>query len=211
MGGVQKSNVFIVDDHQLVIEGIKSLLDNNDCYRVVGHSTRANEAIDVFHDMDVDILLTDISMPVMTGVEFTRNIKKQYPLVKVLALSMYCEQQIIKEMIDAGASGYILKNTNKSELLNALDKVVMGQTHFSEDVTLALMRAVNKNDDRAHLTNREVEIISLIEKELSNKQIAGRLFISERTVETHRKNIFRKTNTQSIVGLLKYAYEHKII
>lgn len=211
MGGVQKSNVFIVDDHQLVIEGIKSLLDNNDCYRVVGHSIRANEAIDVFHDMDVDILLTDISMPVMTGVEFTRNIKKQYPLVKVLALSMYCEQQIIKEMIDAGASGYILKNTNKSELLNALDKVVMGQTHFSEDVTLALMRAVNKNDDRAHLTNREVEIISLIEKELSNKQIAGRLFISERTVETHRKNIFRKTNTQSIVGLLKYAYEHKII
>lgn len=211
MDSAQKNNIFIIDDHQLVIDGLKSLLDNEERYCIVGHSTRANEAMEILNTLNVDIVLTDISMPAMTGVEFTRSVKKRYPLIKVLALSMYGEQQVVKEMIDAGVSGYILKNTNKAELLNALDKVANGQTYFSQDVTLALKKAVKNSDGNAHLTNREVEILRLIEKELSNKQIADKLFISERTVETHRKNIFWKTNTQSIIGLLKYAYEHKII
>lgn len=205
------TNLFIVDDHQLVVDGLRSLLNNEEKYEIVGCCNQPKEVMGMLDELDVNILLTDINMPEMTGVELTRFVKKKHPQIKVLALSMFGERQVIKEMIDAGISGYILKNTGKQELLEALDKLSKGQTFFGEDVTRELMKSFKSNEEGSHLTNREIEIIRLIECEHSNRQIADMLFISERTVETHRKNIFRKTGTQSIVGLLKYAYEHKII
>lgn len=205
------SNLFIVDDHQMVVDGLISLLNNEERYNIVGFSNQPKEVMPMLESLNVDILLTDINMPEMTGVEITRSVKKTFPNIKVLALSMFGERQVIKEMIDAGVSGYILKNTGKKELIEALDKLSAGQTFFGEQVTEELMKSFKNNDEKPHLTNREVEIIRLIENENSNKKIADILFISERTVETHRKNIFRKTGTQSIIGLLKYAYEHKII
>lgn len=206
-----KTNLFIVDDHQLVVDGLRSLLDNEEHYTIVGCSNRPKEVVDALENLNVDILLTDINMPEMTGVELTRNVKKKFPKIKVLALSMFGERQVIKEMIDAGISGYILKNTGKQELLEALSKLANGQNFFGEEVTKELMKSFTNDEEGSHLTNREIEIVRLIENEYSNKKIADLLFISERTVETHRKNIFRKTGTQSIVGLLKYAYDHKII
>lgn len=206
-----KTNLFIVDDHQLVVDGLLSLLNNEEQYAIVGCSNRPKEVIDMLENLNVDVLLTDINMPEMTGVELTRNIKKKFPKIKVLALSMFGERQVIKEMIDAGISGYILKNTGKKELLEALAKLADGQNFYGEEVTKELMKSFKNDDEGSHLTNREIEIIRLIENEYSNKKIADLLFISERTVETHRKNIFRKTGTQSIVGLLKYAYDHHII
>lgn len=205
------TNLFIIDDHQMVVDGLISLLNNEEKYRIVGFSNQPKEVMQQLEELDVHILLTDINMPEMTGVELTRCVKKKFPRVKVLALSMFGERQVIKEMIDAGVSGYILKNTGKRELIEALDQLVKGDTFFGSEVTEELMKSFKNADNNPHLTNREVEIIRLIENENSNKKIADMLFISERTVETHRKNIFRKTNTQSIVGLLKYAYEHKII
>lgn len=205
------TNIFIVDDHQLVVDGLRSLLNNEDRYVIVGFSNQPKDVLPMLDELKVNILLTDINMPEMSGVELTRYVKKKHPGIKVLALSMFGERQVIKEMIDAGISGYILKNTGKQELLEALDKLSKGQTFFGEEVTRELMKSFRNTDEMSHLTNREVEIIRLIECEHSNKKIADMLFISERTVETHRKNIFRKTGTQSIVGLLKYAYEHKII
>ena len=205
------TNLFIIDDHQMVVDGLISLLNNEEKYRIVGFSNQPKEVMQQLEELDVNILLTDINMPEMTGVELTRNVKKKFPHVKVLALSMFGERQVIKEMIDAGVSGYILKNTGKRELIEALDQLVKGDTFFGSEVTDELMKSFKNTDSNSHLTNREIEIIRLIEDENSNKEIAEMLFISERTVETHRKNIFRKTNTQSIVGLLKYAYEHKII
>lgn len=205
------TNLFIVDDHQLVVDGLRSLLNNEERYAIVGSCNQPKEVMPMLEELNVDILLTDINMPQMSGVELTRYVKKRFPQIKVLALSMYGERQVIKEMIDAGISGYILKNTGKQELLAALDKLANGQTFFGEEVTRELMKSFRNDDEGSHLTNREIEIIRLIECEHSNKKIADMLFISERTVETHRKNIFRKTATQSIVGLLKYAYEHKII
>ena len=202
--------LFIVDDHQMVVDGLRSLLNNEAQYQVVGFSNRPLEVIKLLEETPADILLTDINMPEMSGVELTRLVKKQFPTVKILALSMFGDYQVIKEMIDAGISGYILKNTGKHELLEALSRILSGHTYFSEEVTQELMKS-RENVSSGCLTNREIEIIRLIEKELSNKQIADKLFISERTVETHRKNIFRKTCTQSLVGLIKYAYEHKII
>ncbi|RZK18940.1 MAG: response regulator transcription factor [Flavobacterium sp.] len=206
-----KINLFIVDDHQLVVDGLRSLLDNEDQYTIVGCSNRPKEVVDKLENLAVDVLLTDINMPEMSGVELTRNVKKKYPKIKVLALSMFGERQVIREMIDAGISGYILKNTGKQELLAALAKLADGQNFFGEEVTKELMKSFSTDEEGSHLTNREIEIIRLIENEYSNKKIADLLFISERTVETHRKNIFRKTGTQSIVGLLKYAYDHRII
>ena len=195
----------------MVVDGLISLLNNEEKYRIVGFSNQPKEVMQQLEELDVHILLTDINMPEMTGVELTRCVKKKFPRVKVLALSMFGERQVIKEMIDAGVSGYILKNTGKRELIEALDQLVKGDTFFGSEVTDELMKSFKNADNNPHLTNREVEIIRLIENENSNKKIADMLFISERTVETHRKNIFRKTKIKGVIGLLKYAMENKLL
>lgn len=209
MQSTVQTKLFIVDDHQLVVDGLRSLLYDEEKYVVVGSTTQPKNVISMLDELEVSVLLTDINMPEMTGVELTRQVKRKFPHIKILALSMFGEKQVVREMMDAGISGYLLKNTGKYELIEALNKLAAGQSFFGEDLTKALIKGFSETDCR--LTNREIEIIRLIEKEYSNKMIAEQLFISERTVETHRKNIFRKTETQSIVGLLKYAYEHKII
>jgi two-component system nitrate/nitrite response regulator NarL len=204
-------SIFIVDDHQMVIDGFRLIIETIPGFTIVGESTNAMDAIEMLKDCTADILLTDVSMPEMSGIELTRIIKKNYPGIKILALSMFNESQVIAEMIDAGISGYILKNTGKQELIEALNKIADGQNYFGQDITLQLMKSFKRSQEEVRLTDREIEIIRMIEKEFGNKQIADLLFISERTVETHRKNILRKTKSQSIVGLLKYAYERKII
>jgi DNA-binding NarL/FixJ family response regulator len=162
----------------------------------------------------VDILLTDVMMPQLPGNVLAKQVKEKYPAVKILALSMSGQGDVVNEMInDADISGYVLKNIGKQDLIKALEKIAAGGIYFSDEVINELQRTSQrkKENEEAHLTNREIEIIRLIEKEYNNKQIAEALFISERTVETHRKNIFRKTNTNSVIGLVKYAYEHKLI
>ena len=212
MRAKEKIKIFIVDDHQLVIDGISSLLLNEPDFEISGTCNVATDALQMLEKLSVDIVLTDVQMPELTGVELTRMLRKKYPRIYILALSMFSDIVVIKEMLDSGISGYILKNTGKAELIEALRKVAAGDVYFSPDITREMMRAVKGGDDiDSHLTNREIEIIKLIEKEMGNKQIADALCISERTVETHRKNIFRKTGVQTIIGLLKYAYTHKII
>ena len=212
MRAKEKIKIFIVDDHQLVIDGISSLLLNEPEFEISGTCNKPVEAMKMLEKLPVDIVLTDVQMPELTGVELTRLLRKKHPGIYILALSMFSDITVIREMLDSGISGYILKNTGKAELIEALKKVADGDVYFSPDITRELMRAVKGTDDTdSHLTNREIEIIRLIEKEMGNKQIADQLCISERTVETHRKNIFRKTGVQTIIGLLKYAYTHKII
>ncbi|MCF8452393.1 MAG: response regulator transcription factor [Pedobacter sp.] len=204
-------NIFIVDDHQLVIDGISSLINGSEQFRISGSATNPGKVSEMLRQFPSDILLTDISMPSMNGIELTRLLKKDFPDLKVIAISMHGENQIIKEMLDAGISGYILKNTGKQELIEAIAKVAAGGTYFDENVTREILNSFSSKNDEKRLTPREIEIIRLIEQEYSNKQISDKLFISERTVESHRKNIFRKTNTQSLIGLMKYAYSMKLI
>lgn len=204
-------NIFIVDDHQMVIDGLKLLIGSESGFKIVGESNDPLKVMDMLAATPVDILLTDVSMPRMSGIELTRIISKQHPQIKILALSMFGDTNVVTEMIDAGISGFILKNTGRAELMDALDKVANGKNYYAPDITHQLVKSLKENKEGNHLTDREVEIIRMIEKEYSNKQIADMLFISERTIETHRKNIFRKTNTQTIVGLMKYAYERKIV
>ncbi|RYF90381.1 MAG: response regulator transcription factor [Chitinophagaceae bacterium] len=204
----------IVDDHQIVIDGLLSMLKYNERIKFILTTTDPTEVLSILEETPVDILVTDVMMPVLPGNELARLVKQKFPNVKILALSMSGEGQLVSQMIDeANISGYMLKNISKTELGKALDKIAEGGIYFSKDVIDELQRANQrkKHNLEAHLTDREIEIIRLIEKEYNNKQIAEALFISERTVETHRKNILRKTHTSSVIGLVKYAYEYKLI
>jgi len=211
---MKKITLALVDDHQIVIDGLMSLLKGNDNFRFAFATTDPTEVVQKMTQSPVDILLTDIMMPALPGNKLAKQVKEKFPSVKILALSMSGQGDLVNEMInDADISGYVLKNIGKQDLIKALEKIADGGIYFSDEVINELQKTSErkkKNED-AHLTGREIEIIRLIEKELNNKQIAETLFISERTVETHRKNIFRKTNTNSVIGLVKYAYEHKLI
>ncbi len=209
-----KITLALVDDHQIVIDGLMSLLKGHDKFRFAFATTDSSEVVQKLAETPVDILLTDVMMPKLPGNELAKKVKQHFPGVRILALSMSGQGDLVNEMInDADISGYVLKNIGKQELIKALEKIASGGIYFSEEVIDELQRTSQrkKQKEEAHLTDREIEIIRLIEKEYNNKQIAEELFISERTVETHRKNIFRKTNTNSVIGLVKYAYEHKLI
>lgn len=210
----QKISLAIVDDHQIVIDGLKSLLQGYEKFEVVLECTHPEQMPDLLQKNDVDILLTDVMMPVMNGAELSKLVHEKFPSVKILALSMSDQGDLINQMIeDADIAGYVLKNIGKQELVNALEKIYNGGIYFADEVITEMTKASErkKENEEAHLTAREVEIIRLIEKEYNNKQIAETLFLSERTVETHRKNIFRKTKTSGVIGLIKYAYEHHLI
>ena len=209
-----KITLGLVDDHQIVIDGLTSLLKGHDNFKFAFATTDSTEVVDRLTDTPIDVLLTDVMMPKLPGNQLAKQVKDKYPGVKILALSMSGQGDLVSEMIEnADISGYVLKNIGKQELVKAIEKIAGGGIYFSEEVIDELQRSSNrkKQNAEAHLTDREIEIIRLIEKEYNNKQIAEALFISERTVETHRKNIFRKTNTNSVIGLVKYAYEHKLI
>jgi len=210
----QKISLAIVDDHQIVIDGLKSLLQGYEQFEVVLECTQPELMPALLAKTKVDILLTDVMMPGINGAELSKLVHQQFPHIKILALSMSGQGDLVNQMItDADIAGYVLKNIGKKELITALDKIYSGGIYFSDEVLQEMTKAGErkKESDEAHLTSREIEIIGLIEKELNNKQIAEKLFLSERTVETHRKNIFRKTKTSGVIGLIKYAYEHKLI
>ena len=210
----KKISLGIVDDHQIVIDGLKSLLHGHDQFEVAIECTQPEAMISLIEKTPIDILMTDVMMPGLNGAELSKLVHQKFPEIKILALSMSGQGDLVNQMIDdADISGYVLKNIGKQELVKALEKISGGGIYFSEEVLHEMGRAseMKRENAEAHLTAREIEIIQLIEKELSNKQIAERLFLSERTVETHRKNIFRKTSTSSLVGLVKYVYANKLV
>ncbi|HNE93174.1 MAG TPA: response regulator transcription factor [Chitinophagaceae bacterium] len=209
-----KINIAIVDDHQIVIDGIVALLTGYHSINIVATSTSGLVMLEILQSKKVQILLTDIMLPAISGQDLAKQVKANFPEIKILALSMSGQGHIVSKMIeDADIAGYVLKNIGKDELFHAIENIANGGVYFSQEVLNELQHftSLKKENETINLTVREIEIIKLIEKEFSNKEIANELFISERTVETHRKNIFRKTGTSGIVGLLKYAYEHKLI
>jgi DNA-binding NarL/FixJ family response regulator len=211
---MKKISLALVDDHQIVIDGLMSLLNGEPQFEFAFATTKSPDVLRLLGNHNVDLLLTDVMMPELTGNLLAKQVKQHYPHVKILALSMSGQGDLVNEMInDSDISGYVLKNIGKQELIGAIEKIATGGIYFSEEVLEELKHTSQrkKENEVAHLTDREVEIVRLIEKEYSNKQIADQLFISERTVETHRKNIFRKTGNTSVLGLIKYAYEHKLI
>jgi DNA-binding NarL/FixJ family response regulator len=210
--------VLVIDDHQLIIDGMKSILQDEEDVIFAGGANTMQQALGFLEKNDCDVVLADISMPVHSGIEVTRKIKEIYPQIKVLALTMHEDISMITKMVEAGASGYILKRTNMNEVLEAIKAVAGGGKYLGRDVQAILMDNLTAGenlkeiteDSPALLTARELEILNLIAKEFSNEEIAEKLFISERTVETHRRNIFTKTKTKSIVGLIKFALKNRL-
>lgn len=204
----------IVDDHQLVIDELTALLKTENHIQFAFATTHAEEVMQLLNTHTIDILLTDAMMPGLTGNQLAKQVKEKYPNIKIMALSMNGQGDLVNEKVETAAlAGYVLKNIGKQELVSAIEKIAAGGIYFSPEVLEEMNRFSQrkKQKENARLTEREIEIIRLIEKEYNNKQIANTLFISERTVETHRKNIFRKLDAGSVIGLVKYAYEHKLI
>lgn len=209
-----KIKIAIVDDHQIIIDGLVALLNKHPLLNILVTANDGKQMLELLKTNDVDILLTDVMMPGMNGMQLAKAVKERFPAIKIIALSMSGQGDIVEEMInDADIAGYILKQTNAEELANAIIKINNGGIYFQAEVLaqLTIQANIKKNIADAHITQREKQLIVLIEKEFTNRDIASKLCISIHTVETHRKNIFKKTGTNNILSLVKWAYEHKIL
>lgn len=203
--------LLLVDDHKIVLDGIKALLDDLDGFDCVATADNGQKALDLLNVFDVDVVLMDIDMPVMNGIEATKRIKKDFSRLKVISLTQHSERGMVKRLLECGSDGYLLKNIAQDELAAAIRKVVAGEQAFSEEVTMSLARkAVEKNAQgvEVELTEREIEILSLIAEGLSSKQIGEKLFISPRTVDTHRTNLMNKLDIHNIAGLIRFALKN---
>ncbi|WP_462219801.1 response regulator transcription factor [Ferruginibacter sp.] len=204
--------VFIVDDHPVVIEGIHSLLQNEKDMAWMGHAMNAASCLGFFVNNTADVVLMDISMPGMDGVELCAVMKEKYPGIMILGLSSFNQGLYIKKMVENGASGYILKNSSKEELIKAIHAVHEGCIYFSGEVGMALKeyQKSEKNDLRL-LTPREKEVLELIAQGYTNPQIAEKIFLSPFTVDSHRKNLLAKLGVKNTASLIRLAVEKKLI
>ncbi len=203
--------LILVDDHRLVLDGLKALLDDLDGFDCVATADNGQKALDLLKVFDVDVVLMDIDMPVMNGIEATRRIRKEHPKVKIISLTQHSERGMVKQLLDCGSDGYLLKNISQEELAAAITKVHGGEKVFSSEVTMSLAgKAVEKNSNgiEVELTERELEILALIAEGLSSKQIGEKLFISPRTVDTHRTNLMNKLDIHNIAGLIRFALKN---
>lgn len=200
----------LVDDHRILLDGIKTLLGSEPDMEIVAEAGDARMAMQLLTYVHVDLLVSDFSLPDTRHTDFLNELKVKFPNLPIVVLSMHDEPEIIRDVLNSGAKAYVMKSNSREELVKAMRHVMLGETYVSPEVALKLMQATQKTNSSA-LTEREIEIVKLIAKEYSNKQIADMLFISERTVESHRKNIFRKAGAHSVVGVMKYALEHKLL
>ncbi|HNP23286.1 MAG TPA: response regulator transcription factor [Panacibacter sp.] len=205
----------MLDDHQIIIDGLKLLLYDKPKFVVVAEANTAEDMLQVLATKEIDILLTDITMPNgINGFELAVIAKEKYPHIKILALSMSEEGSMVAKMMEqAKVNGYIAKAAGQKELLTAIETIIAGDTYFSKAVLeqYEVFKKIRNQNSDLNLTTRELQIIECIIKYYSNKQIAEELFISERTVETHRKNIYRKTNTKGEASLIQFVKAHKLI
>jgi DNA-binding NarL/FixJ family response regulator len=211
---IKEVKILLVDDHQIIIDGLKALLSGVDKVKVVAGAKNGKEALDLLKIIDADLVFIDIDMPILNGLDTTRIIKKEYPEIKVIILSMHSDSTMIKDIIELGADGYLLKNISKEDLVEAIEKVCKGERYFSSEVTLSL---VNKDVGwsgkklNIRLTSRETEILKLITEGFTNKEIGKKLFISHKTVDTHRTNLMKKVEVNNIAGLINFAIKNEII
>ncbi len=210
---MNRIKLLVADDHKILLEGIVSLLRSEKSFEVAATATDGNGVMELVNKNDYDVCLLDISMPVLDGIETAKRIKARKPEIKIIILTTYNDKEIISELINIGVSGYLLKNSDKSELVEAINKVMIGRYYFSAEVEQIIMQGVSekKNKEVIVLTEREIEIVKLLGKEYTNEKIATELHISYRTVETHRKNIMQKTKSHNLAGLLKHAYNKGLI
>lgn len=210
-------NILLVDDHKIMRDGIKAIITESGEYTVVAEASDGVEALDYLAENDVDIIVIDINMPNLDGVECTKAIKRRNAATKVLAMSMYVDEQHIVNMLKAGANGYISKDAGKQVLLEALETINEGEAYHGAEITKVIMSEFSKTKEEkmrenpvSFLTSRERDVLKLIVEEKSNYEIADELHISIRTVDAHRRNLLQKTGVKNAVGLTKFALKHGI-
>lgn len=211
---MEKVKVFLVDDHDILMDGIEAILKDAEDIVVVGKANSVEMAEQYIKVKQPDVVLTDISMGKKSGLDLTKFLQQHYPKIKVVILSMHDDYFNISTLIKAGASGYLLKNVKNEELHRAIAKVMNNETYIQQSIASKFVNGYVKDSQTEKINNlspREIEIIRLIVEENTTIEISKKLFISEHTVETHRKNIWRKTGAKSIIGLINYAKEHQLI
>lgn len=209
--------VFLVEDHEIVRQGIKALLEGESDIVVTGEASNGVEMLKKLENGQPDVVLMDMNMPEMSGVECTTQVKKKYPGIKVLILSMHDHESYLVDMIYAGADGYILKNSSREELLFAIRKVANEGIYISSEFALNMLAKQNKRDMRRQaappvlLSDREMDVLVLIAEGHTNTEIANKLFTSVRTIETRRKNLLDKTGTTNTATLIRYAVMNGLV
>ncbi len=212
-------NILIADDHAMFADGIASILKNEKSLTVVGCCLDGPSALDFLKSNKVDILLLDVNLPGMSGIDVCKEVTKNHKNTKVLAISMFNEESFVTEILNNGAMGYILKNTGRDELLKAINTVLSGKSYFSDDVTQTIMKGLMKQrtaskkskPELPKISRREKEVLGLIMKEHTTQEIADALFISLKTVESHRSNLLAKLNARNTAGLVRIAMENNLI
>lgn len=194
-----KARVFIVDDHYMVIEGIRSLLQNEKEIDWMGHATNAASCLAFLKQQQPDVILVDINLPDISGIDLCKEVRAKYPSIFVIGLSTFNQQAYVRNMMENGASGYVLKNADKSELLEAITTVMLGKNYLSHEVSLSLRESDNSLPP---VTRREKEVLQLIAEGLTNTEIAEKLFISIATVNTHRKSLLEKFDAKNTAILI---------
>lgn len=205
--------VLLVDDHALVLEGIVARLEDEDGIEVVGQAHDGEQALTEVARLQPDVVMMDVTMPVMNGLEATRRLSADYPGIRILMLSMHDDREYILQLIQSGACGYILKDVSSQEMIKAIEVVHQGNTYFSSGASDALFKVADPLATAAPkaLTEREKAVLTQVAAGHSNKEIARLLDISVRTVETHRQNIKQKLDIHNAAGLIKYAIEHGLL
>ena len=215
---MNKLRILLADDHQIFLDGLGLLLSHQEEIEIVATAQNGKEVLEILKSQPCDIALLDIHMPLLNGIEATKVIKKNYPHIKVLILTMDNELRLLQSVMEAGASGYLLKTTGGEELKNAILRAARGEDFFTDNLAKGYARQLNKksilhaNDTSEQaLSKRELEILTLISQEFSNEQIAQKLFISPQTVYTHRKNLMKKTGAKNSPGLVWFALKNGLI
>lgn len=211
MSGNRSIKVLLVDNHPLVLDGLKAILETYEHIEVVGAAALARTALEIAKSTKPDVVLMDINMPELNGLDAIELFKEQTPATRLLMLSMHDSREYISTSVMYGASGYILKDVSTEEIIEAIDTVAAGGTYFSSGVSDVLLERTGKDHKGKALTTREQAILLLIAAGKSNKDVAGTLDISTRTVETHRKNIKKKLGIATTAGLTRYAIENGLI
>lgn len=208
---MNKTRILLADDHKIFRDGIRSILEKEKDMDVVAEAANGKEVLEKLESTGVDLIILDLDIGKPTGIEITDLVSQKYPEVKVLILSMIGLHDFVIQALEKGATGYILKNTGKDEVITAIRSVAKGDSYFSKEVSSILVEQLNKprtlkrRPEGIPLTSREIEVLQLIAQEFSNPEIAKKLFISIRTVDTHRRNLLEKLGLKNTAGLVKYA------
>jgi DNA-binding NarL/FixJ family response regulator len=220
MIAVQKKKIFIADDHQLFIDGMRLIFAQNPRYEIAGFGGSGNSIIDFIKQHPIDIVITDINMPGMNGIDATEKIKAIDPDIKVIAVSMVNDYASVHKMLQSGADGYVLKNAGADELMKALEYAEGGEVFINKEISDILLKGIRFNQSaeakrikavKEDLTQREKEILTLIIKGHSNQEIADQLFISIPTVKTHRSNILAKCDVKNTASLVRFVMENDLL